>query len=140
MKKLLLMGLALASLSACSSDTNSEGELKMLADYRASKLASVVPLKMGTMTLMQVISKKETVQLVFIDEAGNNALTRTIIDTSINAYCKDKEVRSVLEQGVKYQYIVRNSRGQIQNDITVDNQTCLDMEPKDDEDQPNDDS
>ena len=128
MKKLLLIAFAIISLSACSSnETDPEKELAILADYRATKLASVVPLKMGPMTLMQAVSKKEVVRLVFINEAGNNARTRTVIDSSINTYCHNEEVRAVLDKGVKYQYIIRNARGQVQNDITVDSQMCLDM-------------
>lgn len=105
----------------------------MLADYRASVLASVLPLEMGQLTLLQAKAKQGVVEMMFLDGGNGEVSTNQIIENSITTFCKDKEVRPVLDKGVTYRYIIRNSRGQKQNDIIVNEQSCLDREQENEE-------
>ena len=83
----------------------------MLADYRASILASTVPLEMGQLTLIQVKEKQGVVEMIFLDSGSGEMSTNQIIENSITTYCNDKEIRPVLEKGVSYRYLIRNARG-----------------------------
>ena len=105
----------------------------MLADYRASILASTLPLEMGPLTLIQVKEKQGVVEMMFLDSGNGELSTTQIIENSITTYCKDQEIRPVLEKGVSYRYVIRNSRGQKQNDIFVTEQSCLDREQMNEE-------
>ncbi|KAB2826443.1 GspS/AspS pilotin family protein [Aliivibrio finisterrensis] len=127
MKKIILTALSSILLSGCASNEQQQ-EIEMLADYRASILASNVPLDMGPLTLIQVKEKQGVVEMVFLDGGNGEVSTTQIIENSITTYCKDQEIRPVLEKGVSYRYLIRNSRGQKQNDILVTEQSCLDRE------------
>ncbi|MGN2616510.1 GspS/AspS pilotin family protein [Aliivibrio fischeri] len=127
MKKILLTAISAIILSGCASNEQQQ-EIEMLADYRASVLASVLPLEMGQLTLLQAKAKQGVVEMMFLDGGNGEISTNQIIENSITTFCKDKEVRPVLDKGVTYRYIIRNSRGQKQNDIIVNEQSCLDRE------------
>ncbi|MUK30859.1 hypothetical protein GNP44_12350 [Aliivibrio fischeri] len=132
MKKILLTAISAIILSGCASNEQQQ-EIEMLADYRASVLASVLPLEMGQLTLLQAKAKQGVVEMMFLDGGNGEISTNQIIENSITTFCKDKEVRPVLDKGVTYRYIIRNSRGQKQNDIIVNEQSCLDREQKNEE-------
>ncbi|MDD9179269.1 MULTISPECIES: GspS/AspS pilotin family protein [Aliivibrio] len=127
MKKLILTALSAILLSGCASNEQQQ-KIEMLADYRASILASTLPLEMGQLTLIQVKEKQGVVEMIFLDSGAGEMSTNQIIENSITTYCNDKEIRPVLEKGVSYRYLIRNSRGQKQNDIFVNEQSCLDRE------------
>ena len=105
----------------------------MLADYRASILASSLPLEMGPLTLIQVKEKQGVVEMIFLDSGNGEISTNQIIEQSITTYCSNQEIRPVLKKGVAYRYLIRNSRGQKQNDIFVNEQSCLDREKMNEE-------
>lgn len=132
MKKLIITALSVLVLSGCASNEQQQ-EIEMLADYRASVLASSLPLEMGQLTLIQVKEKQGVVEMVFLDSGNGEVSTNQIIEHSITTYCGDKEIRPVLQKGVAYRYLIRNSRGQKQNDIFVNEQSCLDREPSEEE-------
>ena len=132
MKKIILTALSAILFSGCASNEQQQ-EIEMLADYRASILASTVPLEMGPLTLIQVKEKQAVVEMVFLDGGSGEMSTNQIIENSITTYCNDKEIRPVLEKGVSYRYLIRNSRGQKQNDILVTEQSCLDREQMNEE-------
>ncbi|GGK23128.1 GspS/AspS pilotin family protein [Aliivibrio fischeri] len=132
MKKILLTAISAIILSGCASNEQQQ-EIEMLADYRASVLASVLPLEMGQLTLLQAKAKQGVVEMMFLDGGNGEVSTNQIIENSITTFCKDKEVRPVLDKGVTYRYIIRNSRGQKQNDIIVNEQSCLDREQENEE-------
>ncbi|MUH95262.1 hypothetical protein GNP63_01675 [Aliivibrio fischeri] len=132
MKKILLTAISAIILSGCASNEQQQ-EIEMLADYRASVLASVLPLEMGQLTLLQAKAKQGVVEMMFLDGGNGETSTNQIIENSITTFCKDKEVRPVLDKGVTYRYIIRNSRGQKQNDIIVNEQSCLDREQENEE-------
>ncbi|MUK65012.1 GspS/AspS pilotin family protein [Aliivibrio fischeri] len=132
MKKILLTAISAIILSGCASNEQQQ-EIEMLADYRASILASVLPLEMGQLTLLQAKAKQGVVEMMFLDGGNGEISTNQIIENSITTFCKDKEVRPVLDKGVTYRYIIRNSRGQKQNDIIVNEQSCLDREQENEE-------
>ncbi|WP_063654828.1 GspS/AspS pilotin family protein [Aliivibrio fischeri] len=132
MKKILLTTISAIILSGCASNEQQQ-EIEMLADYRASVLASVLPLEMGQLTLLQAKAKQGVVEMMFLDGGNGEISTNQIIENSITTFCKDKEVRPVLDKGVTYRYIIRNSRGQKQNDIIVNEQSCLDREQENEE-------
>ncbi|MCE7534570.1 GspS/AspS pilotin family protein [Aliivibrio fischeri] len=132
MKKILLTAISAIILSGCASNEQQQ-EIEMLADYRASVLASVLPLEMGQLTLLQAKAKQGVVEMMFLDGGNGEISTNKIIENSITTFCKDKEVRPVLDKGVTYRYIIRNSRGQKQNDIIVNEQSCLDREQENEE-------
>lgn len=127
MKKIIFTALSAILLSGCASNEQQQ-EIEMLADYRASILASTLPLEMGQLTLIQVKEKQGVVEMVFLDGGNGEVSTTQVIEKSITTYCKDKEIRPVLEKGVSYRYLIHNSRGQKQNDILVTEQSCLDRE------------
>ncbi|CED71108.1 GspS/AspS pilotin family protein [Aliivibrio wodanis] len=124
MKKLILTALSTLLLSGCASNEQQQ-EIEMLADYRASILSSTLPLEIGSLTLLQVKERQGVVEMVFLDSGNGDTNTNQIIETSITTYCNDNEIRPVLEKGVAYRYLIRNSRGQKQNDILVTEQSCL---------------
>ncbi|MUI53482.1 GspS/AspS pilotin family protein [Aliivibrio fischeri] len=132
MKKILLTAISAIILSGCASNEQQQ-EIEMLADYRASVLASVLPLEMGQLTLLQAKAKQGVVEMMFLDGGNGEISTNQIIENSITTFCKDKEVRPVLDKGVTYRYVIRNSRGQKQNDIIVNEQSCLDREQENEE-------
>lgn len=127
MKKILLTAISAIILSGCASNEQQQ-EIEMLADYRASVLASVLPLKMGQLTLLQAKAKQGVVEMMFLDSESGEISTNQIIENSINTFCKDQEVRPVLDKGVVYRYVIRNARGQKKNDIIVNQQSCIDRE------------
>lgn len=132
MKKIILIALSALLLAGCASNEQQQ-EIEMLADYRASILASTLPLEMGPLTLIQVKEKQGVVEMMFLDSGNGELSTTQIIENSITTYCKDQEIRPVLEKGVSYRYVIRNSRGQKQNDIFVTEQSCLDREQMNEE-------
>lgn len=127
MNKIILTALSAILLSGCSSNEQQQ-KIEMLADYRASILASTLPLEMGQLTLIQVKEKQGVIEMMFLDSGVGETSTNQIIEQSITTYCKDQEIRPVLEKGVAYRYLIRNARGQKQNDIFVNEQSCLDRE------------
>ncbi len=110
--------------SGCASDTHQQ-QVEILADYRASILASSLPIQMAQLTLITVKERQGTVEMIFLDSETGNISTNQIIDKSVITFCNDKEIRPVLEKGVSYRYIVRNSRGQKKNDMLVNEEVCL---------------
>ncbi|AZL84474.1 hypothetical protein EIJ81_07490 [Aliivibrio salmonicida] len=127
MKKILFTAFSLILLSGCASNEQQK-EIDMLADYRASVLSSVLPLEIGPLTLLRAKAKHGVVEMMFLDSGNGKVSTTEVIEKSITTFCKDNEVRPVIDKGVTYQYIIRNSRGQQQNNIIVNEQSCLDRE------------
>ncbi|MFC5077355.1 hypothetical protein VTH8203_01333 [Vibrio thalassae] len=126
-KSLWLTITAMAVLAGCSStDADQQRQIEMLAQSRASVLSSGLPVEQGPLSIMKAAANKGTVEIMMIyntDAKGAKPLD-TVLRTSMNFYCTDREVKSNLEMGLSYRIKIRNSRGQLMVDQIVTKDYC----------------
>ncbi len=105
-------------------------EVKIMAEHRASVIAAGLPYKYGPLNVMSTKSKGNTVEILMIYNNDGKTDLEALVNKSIETFCSDNEVRSVIDKGVIYQIQVRNERGQLIKEQRADSETC---EAKDEE-------
>ncbi|MFV0574102.1 MAG: type II secretion system pilot lipoprotein GspS-beta [Vibrio sp.] len=113
---------AAATLAGCASTPS---EIEMMADQRASLIESSLPITVGPLNIMSAKANGNIVDITMIYNSTATIAPSALVDASASAYCKDENVRSVLDKGVIYHINVRSERGQMLVDKTIDSQSCL---------------
>ena len=123
-KAVLLTILTTSILFGCSSTD----QVSIMADHRAAVLESSLPYKSGPLHIMSAQAKDHTVELLMIYNDTGKIAPSALIDASIRYYCSDKEVRTVLDQGVVYKLILRSERGKLISEEVASKEACEALE------------
>lgn len=127
MKKWIIGSLAALVLAGCSSsDQDQQRQLEMMAQHRAGVLSAGLPIEYGPLKVMRVLAKNTVIEIMMIynqDAQGAKPLNQ-VLQTSVNSYCTNSEVRSNLDMGLAYNIKIRNTRGQLMVEQLISKQTC----------------
>ncbi len=133
MKRLYRLGaLALMTtlLGACSSSSEQQRQLEMIASSRANMLSAELPMDVGPLSILRASSHGPIIEIMMVynDDAKNAKPIQNVLRTSINTYCSNKDIKNNLEVGVGYRIKMRNSRGQLMVDQLITKDTCDSVE------------
>lgn len=135
MQKMLISGrmalitTLLITMSACSSNEDRNREIaEAFAQQRAEMLERVIPIELDGYNLLRSKAKGTQIVLTLIyTGAGNGNVSPLVLADSLQqTYCSDPEIVSILEKGVMYKLLFRNSRGKPILERTVAINDCLD--------------
>jgi len=75
---------------------------------------------------MRATAKGTTIEMMMVYNADDkNAKPVTqVMQSSIQTFCSDKNIKANLEVGLSYRIKMRNTRGQLMVDETITQQTC----------------
>ncbi len=121
-----LTAFILVLLSGCSSSSDHQKNLELLADNRASLLSSELPLEYGPLNIMRANANGTTIEMMMVYNADdrNAKPVSQVLDTSIKSFCSSKDTRANLDVGLSYRIKMRNSRGQLMVDELITQQSC----------------
>ncbi|MDC0609666.1 GspS/AspS pilotin family protein [Vibrio sp.] len=122
----LLVVLFSIFLFACSSTSNEEKQLELLAANRASLIQSELPYEVGPLHIMRASASKSMIEIMMIynsDESGAKPI-KQVLNQSIKFYCNDKTTLANLDIGIAYRIKMRNPRGQLMVDQIITKKTC----------------
>lgn len=121
-----IIAFGLVLLSGCSSSSDNQRNLELLADNRASLLSAELPLEYGPLNIMRATAKGTSIEMMMVYNADDkNAKPVTqVMQSSIKTFCSDKNIKANLEVGLSYRIKMRNTRGQLMVDETITQQTC----------------
>jgi hypothetical protein len=100
-KSNLLLILTTLMISGCQSNAVQSNKL---ANYRATIISSILPKKMGPITLVQVKADLNNVILVFTKETYINMIN--LLKGVTTDYCNRLETRHLLNNGLIYQIVM----------------------------------
>lgn len=126
MKKLLCFFLALSALAGCTSSSEKQRQLELLASNRAGVLSAGLPLEYGPLKIMRVSSNQNVVEMMMIyndTAAGAKPLTQ-VLNSSIYTFCHKPDIRDQINMGLMYRVKIRNTRGQLMADELISEQRC----------------
>ncbi|CAM3937461.1 hypothetical protein VA7868_04267 [Vibrio aerogenes CECT 7868] len=124
-KLIIALGLTTA-LFGCSSNTNQEDQLNLLATNRANIIQSKLPVKSGPLSIMRASANGKTIELMMIyneSETGAKPI-QTVLSQSTKEFCQQKETKANLDAGISYRIKMRNPRGQLMVDQYLTKETC----------------
>lgn len=126
MKKLLCFFLALSALAGCTSSSEKQRQLELLASNRAGVLSAGLPLEYGPLKIMRVSSNQNVIEMMMIyndTAAGAKPLTQ-VLNSSIYTFCHKTDIRDQINMGLMYRVKIRNTRGQLMADELISEQRC----------------
>lgn len=126
MKKLLCFFLALSALAGCTSSSEKQRQLELLASNRAGVLSAGLPLEYGPLKIMRVSSNQNVVEMMMIyndTAAGAKPLTQ-VLNSSIYTFCHKPDICDQINMGLMYRVKIRNTRGQLMADELISEQRC----------------
>ncbi|MGY0613743.1 GspS/AspS pilotin family protein [Vibrio sp. FJH11] len=126
MKKLLCFFLALSALAGCTSSSEKQRQLELLASNRAGVLSAGLPLEYGPLKIMRVSSNQNVIEMMMIyndTAAGAKPLTQ-VLNSSIYTFCHKPDIRDQINMGLMYRVKIRNTRGQLMADELISEQRC----------------
>ncbi len=121
-----LAAISVAILAGCSSNSDKQKNLELLADNRASLLSSELPLEYGPLNIMRANAKGTTIEMMMVYNADdrNAKPISQVLETSVKTFCSNKDTRANLDVGLSYRIKMRNARGQLMVDELITQQTC----------------
>ncbi|MCE0492716.1 GspS/AspS pilotin family protein [Vibrio salinus] len=125
LKRFIVIFLSLF-IFACSSSSNEEKQLELLAMNRASLIEAELPIEVGPLHIMRASANKNIVEIMMIynsDSKGAKPI-KQVLAQSIHYYCSDKTTLTNLDIGLTYRIKMRNPRGQLMIDKIINKQTC----------------
>jgi hypothetical protein len=124
-KLLIALGLTTALLG-CSSNSNQDDQLTLLAANRANIIQSKLPVKSGPLSIMRASAHGKTIELMMIynESAPGAKPIQTVLSQSIKGYCQQTETKANLDAGISYRIKMRNPRGQLMIDQHLTKETC----------------
>ncbi len=133
MKRLYRLGafaLLAAMLGGCSSSSEQQRQLEMIASSRANMLSAELPMDVGPLSILRANAHGPIIEIMMVynDDAKNAKPIKSVLRTSINTYGSNKDIKNNLEVGVGYRIKMRNSRGQLMVDQLITNDTCSSIE------------
>lgn len=108
----IVLGLLLA---ACSSTSEREKYLALLAENRAATLNADLPIEMGALTILRANAKKSSIELMMLynPEHPNASEANQILTHATEYFCQNDAITTNLKAGLSYQIMMRNPRGQL---------------------------
>lgn len=130
--KLIISGLFIMTLAACSATADKERQVEAIAAHRASILSNNLPIEHGPLTVMQAKANGRIVELMMIYNSEGSIPPQQLIEKSVSYYCSNSEVKANLVHGVIYNIKIRSERGQllIEQIVSIDTCTALSEETK----------
>lgn len=108
--RMALITVFLVVLSACSSKSQLE-IAESFATQRAEMLEKIMPVEFNGYNLLRSKAKGPEIELTLL-YTGNSTISPLQLAESLKeTYCHDNEIRSLLEKGVMYKLLFRDSRG-----------------------------
>ncbi|WP_100753075.1 GspS/AspS pilotin family protein [Vibrio salilacus] len=126
-KTSVLLAILVALLTGCSSaEREKQRHLAMVAENRASFLASELPIEAGPLSILRATAKQTTIEIMMVynQEAKGAKPIAQVLKTSIRTYCDNPETKENLDVGLSYRIKIRNSRGQLMADEHITSQRC----------------
>nr|WP_238322185.1 GspS/AspS pilotin family protein [Vibrio mexicanus] len=127
--RLFAIVLTLSSiLVGCSSKSDEERQLELLAANRAGVLSAELPLEYGPLSILRANAKGSTIEIMMVynDDARGAKPTNQVIQASVASYCGNPDVLRNLDMGLTYRIKMRNTRGQLMVDQFINKATCSD--------------
>ncbi|WP_038174450.1 MULTISPECIES: GspS/AspS pilotin family protein [Vibrio] len=122
-----LLAILVTLLAGCSStEMEKQHHLSMVAENRASLLASELPIEAGPLSILRATANQTTIEIMMVynQEAKGAKPIDQVLKTSIRAYCDNPETKKNLDVGLSYRIKMRNSRGQLMADELITSQRC----------------
>lgn len=122
----ILATLASTLLFGCSSSSDNQRHLELLASNRANLLAAELPMEAGPLSIMRANAKSTTIEIMMVynDEQKGAKPLVDVLRYSINSYCTNSDTKTNLEVGLSYRIKIRNSRGQLMADEFINQERC----------------
>ncbi|RJX70166.1 hypothetical protein DZ860_13500 [Vibrio sinensis] len=122
----ILATLASTLLFGCSSGSDNQRNLELLASNRASLLSAELPMEAGPLSIMRANAKGTTIEIMMVynDEQRGAKPLQDVLRYSINSYCTNPDTKTNLEVGLSYRIKIRNSRGQLMSDEFINQDRC----------------
>ncbi len=118
-----LIGALAMGLVACS--TTSEKEIiESFAAQRADVLKKIIPVHMDGYNLIGAKSKSTKIELTLLASGGSKVTPQDLTKSLVTNYCNDPEIHSLLEKGVSYELVFRDSRGKVIYQNQIANKNC----------------
>ena len=113
-------------LAGCSSNSEREKTLEMIATNRAALLASELPLEYGPLHIMRANAKGSTIEMMMVynNSAPNAKSTQEVLTNSEKAFCNNNTIMENLTTGISYRIKMRDSRGTLLVDQLITQETC----------------
>ncbi|OOE36050.1 hypothetical protein BZG04_08070 [Salinivibrio kushneri] len=115
-KVLMMTGLGLI-LTACSSTQHDQAA--EAAIQRADMIAQLLPMDIEGYSLVRARAQDAIIELTLLEKNAKKA-PRQLFSGLKRRYCEDNDIRSMLDGGISYTILVRDTRGRqiLNNAIT----------------------
>lgn len=119
-------------MAGCTSNSEREKTLEMIATNRAALLASELPLEYGPLHIMRANAKGSTIEIMMVynNSAPNAKPTREVLANSEKAFCNNKTIMENLTTGVSYRIKIRDNRGNLLVDQAITKESCTETQEK----------
>lgn len=116
-KVLMMTGLGLI-LSACSSTQHDQAA--EAATQRADMIAQLLPMDIEGYSLVRARAQDAIIELTLLEKNAKKAPGQLFSGLE-RRYCEDNDIRSMLDSGISYTILVRDTRGRqiLKNAITA---------------------
>ncbi|OOF23066.1 hypothetical protein BZJ17_04405 [Salinivibrio sp. IB574] len=116
-KVLMMTGLGLV-LSACSSTQHDQAA--EAAIQRADMIAQLLPMDIEGYSLVRARAQDAIIELTLLEKNAKKAPGQLFSGLK-RRYCEDNDIRSMLDSGISYTILVRDTRGRqiLKNAITA---------------------
>jgi hypothetical protein len=117
--------LSIGLLAGCASSNDKQSQIELIAQHRVSVLSAGLPLEFGALNVMKASSKGSVIEILMLYNQDQGKIApQELMHNAVRYYCSSNEVKTNLEQGVRYRLMLRNARGQLIVDQAVGIETC----------------
>lgn len=110
-------------LSACSSTSDLE-IAETFAAQRADMLSKIVPVQMNGYNLVRAKANSTEIELTLLYSSSGDIAPAALAEKLEKTYCTDTEIESLMEKGVQYKLLFRDSRGRPVLEHIITNSDC----------------
>ncbi|MEZ9527181.1 type II secretion system pilot lipoprotein GspS-beta [Enterovibrio norvegicus] len=122
--RIALAGLLAMLLSACSSTSDQE-IAETFAAQRADMLGKIMPVEGPGYNIVRAKADGSNIELTLLYSGSGDVAPTVLADNLKNTYCSDNEIASLMEKGVSYKLLFRDSRGREILERFVTYQDCV---------------
>ncbi|MBE1277825.1 type II secretion system pilot lipoprotein GspS-beta [Enterovibrio baiacu] len=108
--RIALAGLLAMVISACSSTSDQE-IAETFAAQRADMLGKIMPVEGPGYNIVRAKADGSMIELTLLYSGSGDIAPTVLADNLKNTYCSDNEIASLMEKGVSYKLLFRDSRG-----------------------------
>ncbi|MCC4797411.1 hypothetical protein BCT30_05910 [Enterovibrio norvegicus] len=108
--RIALAGLLAMLISACSSTSDQE-IAETFAAQRADMLGKIMPVEGPGYNIVRAKADGSNIELTLLYSGSGDVAPTVLADNLKNTYCSDNEIASLMEKGVSYKLLFRDSRG-----------------------------